>query len=207
MDRFQPHAPLQAFPMQSRCHRRLFAPVVACTLATVLVVGCGPDEPESSVDVGAARETLMLSEEPADVQTALDLREQEGGFSEGEVVLVGQVGGMPNPWGDAESGFPWREGEASFFVVDPSTVAEFSGHEHEAGEDHSDCVFCQKRAADSVHAVAAVSFNGPDGKPLPVDARKLFDIKANDIVVVKGFAKRINGELLVLDADGLYVRR
>ncbi|TWT73706.1 hypothetical protein Pla123a_35990 [Posidoniimonas polymericola] len=177
----------------------------ACLLA--LGLGCTPVEPAAQIDVDAARQELVLTEEPADPQTALDLSEREGGFDEGDVVLVGQVGGMPNPWGDAESEFPWRAGEASFFIVDPSTVAEFSGHEHDATEDHSDCVFCQKRAADSVHSVAAVTFNGPDGKPLPVDARKLFQIDADDIVVVKGFAKRIGGDLLVVDAKGLYVRR
>lgn len=185
----------------------LAAPGTLAACLLTFAVGCQPGEPAAQIDVAAARQELVLAEEPADPQTALDLSEREGGFSEGEVVLVGQVGGMPNPWGDAEAEFPWRAGEASFFIVDPSTVADFSGHEHEEGEDHSDCVFCQNRAANSVHSVAAVTFNGADGKPLPVDARQLFEINADDIVVVKGFAKRIGGDLLVVDAKGLYVRR
>lgn len=175
---------------------------------TLLAVGCFEDGASTAgVDVAAAQKQFVLAAEPADPQTVLDLREQEGGFSEGDVVLVGQVGGMPNPWQDEEANFPWREGQASFFIVDPSTVAEFSGHSHAAGDDHADCVFCQSKAAKSVDSIAGVSFFGADGQPLAVDARKLFDVKENDIVVIKGHAQKLSGDLIVVTATGIYVRK
>lgn len=178
------------------------------SLLTLLIgAGCTPPaENTASVDLGATRTKYVLSAEPAEPLTVLDLREQEGGFSEGQVVLVGQIGGMPSPWNeqDNEPAFPWREGEASFFLVDPSTVGEFGEHEHADGEP---CPFCLKRAADSADSVAAVTFNGPDGKPLPVGAQQLFDLKENDMVVVKGVAKQLGGGLIVVNADGIYVRR
>lgn len=179
--------------------------VLACSAP---FVGCGdPNGVAPQIDIDAARQRLVLHEEPDGAMTVLGLRDQEGGFSEGKVVLVGQIGGMPNPFPETDAAFPWREGEASFFLVDPSTVAEFAGHEHADGEDHADCAFCKHRAESSAGSVAAVSFNGQNGKPLPVGAQELFDIKAKDIVVVTGTAKRIGGGLLVVDAEGLYVRR
>jgi hypothetical protein len=193
-------------------------------LATSLA-GCaeGPVKADPKV-VGELRSRLELASEPADPVTPLDWRERvtaaeadpndesadapastDGGA--GGVVLVGQVGGMPNPWGEAEPNFPWKAGQATFFLVDPSVAAEFADHQHAEGEDHADCPFCAREATAKADGVAAVNVLGSDGKPVGIDARELLGLKEGDVVVVRGAATLLGGELLVLDADGVYVRR
>ncbi len=177
--------------------------ILACgALTLVLLAGCdnGP-----SPAIRQARERFLLAEEPPGATTALELSQQQPEFTEGPVVLRGQVGGMPNPWKGAEADFPWRKGEATFFLVDPATAATFAGHEHAADEDHADCVFCQKRAADSVQSLAAVSLNAPNGQPIKIDAQELLDLKPGDTVVVEGQGKRV-GDLLVVEGTGVFVR-
>ena len=85
-------------------------------------------------------------------------------------------------------------------MFDPSfETAPGVGHEHADGHD---CHFCQSRAQD---AQAIVQFVGKDGKPLPVDARELLEIKENDLVVVKGTAS-VKAGMLIVDGEGIFVR-
>lgn len=121
------------------------------------------------------------------------------------IVLKGLVGGMPNPWGaDVEPDFPWKKGQATFFLVDPPTADEFSSHAEEQGDDHAaDCPFCAREAANKANAVAAVTFRDAAGEPLPIDARDLFGVAQGDLVVVRGVWS-LAGDLLMVDADGLY---
>jgi hypothetical protein len=121
-----------------------------------------------------------------------------------EVVLVGSVGGVPNPSEQTHPEFPFAKNQAVFFLADPEAVAEMEEHEHQhaPGEE---CSFCAAHAADSASLIAVVQF-AENGKPIPVDARQLFDLKEKETVVVKGVAK-VTGGILTVDADGLYVRR
>lgn len=171
-------------------------------------------KPDPAV-VEKLRSELMLAEEPEGAQTPLDWREAADAAEAEEpssleptpVVLMGRVGGMPNPWPDSEAAFPWREGEATFFLVDPATADEFAEHAGDEGDDHAaDCPFCAREAAAKSNAVAAISINGEDGAPIKIDARDLLGIAKGDTVVVRGQAKLIGGELLVLEADGVYRR-
>lgn len=175
------------------------------------LAGCakGPVKPDPEA-VAELREELVFEVEPADAVTALDWRdsqaEAEEASTSGKITLVGQIGGMPNPFGEGlEQEFPWKAGQASFFLVDPATVAEFVDHAGEAGEDHAaDCPFCAREAATKLPALAMVSFK-KDGKPIKVGAQELFGLKAGDLLVVRGVASEV-GELLMIDADGLFVR-
>lgn len=184
------------------------------TALCVLAPGCaeGPMKTDPKV-LAQLREQLVLAEEPDGAVTTLDWREgleessEEQDESDDSVVLVGTVGGMPNPWGDTEPAFPWRDGEATFFLVDPSTAAEFAAHEEEVGGSHDDCPFCAREAVQKANAIAAVRFLDEAGKPTKVDARELFGLKAGDMVVVRGQASLLGEDLLVLDADALHVRR
>lgn len=183
----------------------------------VLPAGCaeGPVKADPAI-AEHLRVSFQLAEEPDGAQTPLDWREAAEGAEQGDaaaaaeptgVVLMGRVGGMPNPWPESEANFPWREGEATFFLVDPATADDFAEHAGEAGDDHAaDCPFCAREAAAKSNAVAAVTFAGEDGKPAKVDARELFGLKPGDTVVVSGAAKLLGGELLVVEADGLYRR-
>jgi L-lactate utilization protein LutC len=122
------------------------------------------------------------------------------------VVLVGSVGGVPNPSDQSTPDFPFAKGQAIFFLVDPEFAAEAEEHAHTHAEGE-ECAFCAAHAADSAHAIAVVQFADEKGKPLAVDARDLFDLKEKETVVVKGKAKAAANGMITVDATGLYVRR
>jgi hypothetical protein len=63
-----------------------------------------------------------------------------------EVAMVGQVGGLANPWEETQPEFPFSTHYAVFFLADPQAVAEHAeeGHVHAPGEE---CAFCAAHAA------------------------------------------------------------
>ena len=123
-----------------------------------------------------------------------------------EVVMVGMVGGLHNPWEKTETEFPFGGGEAKLFLCDVEAVAEHEehGHHHAPGEE---CAFCAAHAADQSDQIAVVQFLGKDGKILPCDARQMFDLKGGETVVVFGEARVVEGGLLVVEARKIFVRR
>lgn len=123
-----------------------------------------------------------------------------------DVVLVGSVGGVPNPSDQSHPEFPFTKGKAMFFLADPEAVAEMEEHEH-VHADGEECAFCAAHAGDSAHMLAVVQFTDEKGKTLPVDARELFELKEKETVVVRGKAKVDPSGMLIVDATGLYVRR
>lgn len=127
-------------------------------------------------------------------------------IEEMDVVLVGVVGGIPNPSEQSQPEFPFAPGQAMFFLADPEAVAELEehGHQHAPGEE---CAFCAAHAADAMALIAAVTFMDEQGKVLPVDVRDLFGLKEKDVVVVKGKCRVKSGGILSVDATELYVRR
>lgn len=196
-----------------RFARLLMSPQVLCAaalfaLAAAPFVGCSgtADDGPSAAVIQSLRQRLVLAEEPAGAVTPLDLREQEGGFDAGDVVLVGQVGGMPSPWeGDGDE-FPWVAGEATFFLVDPATVAEFADHAPDDPDHAANCPFCARKAKNSTDSIVTVTFkDGPDA-PIAIDSRDLLQLKQDDMVVVRGAGKILAGALVV-EADGIYIRR
>jgi hypothetical protein len=122
------------------------------------------------------------------------------------VVLVGVVGGIPNPSEQSLPEFPFAKGKAMFFLSDPEAVAELEehGHQHAPGEE---CAFCAAHAAEATALVAGVTISDDRGKLLPVDSRELFDLKDKDVVVVRGKAHADAHGTITVAADGVYVRR
>jgi len=122
-----------------------------------------------------------------------------------EVVLVGQIGGLANPWKETQPDFPFARNQAAFFLADPVTVVEneASGHVHASGEE---CAFCEAHATDRSAMLAMIRFLDENGDVLPVDVRELFDIKESDTVVIQGKARVIEGGMMVVDATGIYLR-
>jgi hypothetical protein len=123
-----------------------------------------------------------------------------------DVLLVGHVGGLSNPWAETQPDFPFAKRQAVFFLADAGAVAEHeaSGHVHAEGEA---CAFCAAHAADNTEMLAMVRFVDGDGKLVRVDAEELFDLRPHDTVVVWGSARVAAGGMMIIDADGLYVRR
>jgi hypothetical protein len=121
-----------------------------------------------------------------------------------EVVVVGKIGGMPNPWPEKEPDFPWKKKVATVFLVDPATAEEFGHGEH---DEACDCPFCARKVKDNIDSLAIVNFVDPSGKVLQIGAQPLLDLEEKAIVVVHGQARLVGGKMLVIDADGMYVRR
>lgn len=123
-----------------------------------------------------------------------------------EVAMVGQVGGLANPWEETQPEFPFATHFAVFFLADPQAIAEHAeeGHVHAPGEE---CAFCAAHAEENSEQFAMVRLVDDNGKVLPLDVRKFFDVKEGDTVVVKGTAQIVEGGMLVVKASGLYVRK
>lgn len=123
-----------------------------------------------------------------------------------EVAMVGQIGGLANPWEETQPEFPFSSNFAVFFLADPQAVAENAeaGHVHAPGEE---CAFCAAHAEENSEQFAMIRLLDDKGKPLPIDVREMFDITDNDTVVVKGSAQIVEGGMLVVKATGIYIRK
>jgi hypothetical protein len=123
-----------------------------------------------------------------------------------DVLLVGSIGGLANPWEETQPEYPFVKNQAVFFLADLGEVAELEahGHVHAPGEE---CAFCAAHAEESSALLAMVRFKDENGQVLPIAARELFDLKEKDTVVVQGSARIVDGGMMVVDAQGLYLRR
>jgi hypothetical protein len=163
-------------------------------------------------DAADHRETLRLTEEPKDAQQVLAVqkefvaaRSKPKAPETRDVVISGQIGGMPNVWPELHPHFPWYEGQASFFLVDSKIASQFAAHAKQHGGGHN-CAFCQALAEKNAHAIAVVNFVDEKGEIIRTDARELLGLKENQTVVIRGKAKLLGGSMLVIDADGVYTR-
>ncbi|MCH7752111.1 MAG: hypothetical protein IH898_08155, partial [Planctomycetes bacterium] len=123
-----------------------------------------------------------------------------------DVLMVGTIGGLANPWEETQPDYPFTKNQASFFLADPGAIAELeaSGHVHAPGEE---CAFCDAHAADGSALLAMVRFLDKNGQVLPIGVPQMFDVKERDTVVIQGTARIVAGGMMVVDATGIYVRR
>ena len=124
-----------------------------------------------------------------------------------EVSIVGHIGGgLSNPWDGTQKDYPFAKTEAVLFLADPEAVIEneASGHVHAPGEE---CAICAANAPSNVDKLAIVQFVDENGKVLKVGTQQLFDVKENDMVVIRGMARITEGGILVVNAKGLYLRQ
>ena len=179
---------------------RFFPPGLVTALLVCIFSGCQEQQTVRSYDpavLAKAREKFLLAQEPNGVEGVLDVQEE---YTEPrDVVLVGQIGGVANPW---------SPGKAAFILADPITLSEFtaSGSEHVC--DDPGCKFCQRQKISKLkEGLAAVEFRAADGRVVPIDARQLFSLSDSQMVVVRGKIEVNDLGCLVVAADGLYVRR
>jgi hypothetical protein len=161
--------------------------------------------PADTVDKEQAEGTTDASE--SSQTQASDVETTDAALPE-TVVVVGRIGGIPNPWKQAQPHYPWTAGQAQFFMADAAAAAEVEEHAHAHDDPNHDCPFCAA-AADS-DVVAVVRFKDKAGKVIAIDAKQLFDLKGDETVVVRGKPQIVGDAkdgLLVVEADGLYVRR
>ena len=169
----------------------------ATPLAGWLVVAwsCAPPPVAAVADAAAARQALVLTEEPAGALPLAAAREQLG-IEPRAVVVAGRIGGKGVE--------PFLEGKASFSLLE---VPAADDHAAKPGHDADNCQFCKKRQANAT--MAAVQFLGPDGKPIPVDARTLFGVQKGQDVVIRGtgvFDTKLGVPIIQVTADGIFVR-
>jgi len=157
-------------------------------LAATACAGCS----RSGHELQSQREQLLLTSEPDDAESVLDVRETMD--QQAPVVVVGRIGGGSDPW---------TAGTASFVLADPAHLA-MQEAEH---EKNCDCAFCKHKEQDNSQALALVQFQDKHGKPLRIDARKLFSISEKQTVVVRGKAHIDELGYMIIAADGMYIRR
>jgi hypothetical protein len=160
----------------------------------------------SAEETAEIRSQLLVAVAPPAAKSVIEVRDlladAKKGQTPDQVSVIGQIGGMPNPYGDdVQPEFPWVNGEAVFFLVDPTTAAEFEGHQHEKGEE---CSFCMGKARDLVDTVAMVRLHGGASGSIPARADVLLGLGEGDTVVVTGTARDELG-MLVVDAKGVHV--
>lgn len=187
---------------------KLVVRLVAAVLALVSISQC---RAAGNSEIAAHQGRLQLAEAPKAPQGVLAVQKellaakrQAATAGSREVVVVGQIGGMPNVWPETHPDFPWYKGQASFFLIDSKVAAQFASHAKKHAGNHN-CSFCQSLARKNASAIAVVNLTDEEGKTLRIDARELLGLKENSTVIVRGKAKLLSGRLLVIDADGIHV--
>jgi len=146
------------------------------------------------IDPVAIRQQLLLPAEPAGATTPT-LAKQKLNATPQPIVVAGRIG--------ARGMEPFLDGKASFVLVEIPA----DDHAKKPGHDADNCPFCKKKNANA--PMVAVQFLGADGKPIPIDARKLFGLDKGADVVVQGtgvFDAKLALPIIQLTADGIHVR-
>jgi len=156
----------------------------------VLVCGCGETQ---NAEVTGYRKSLLLNSEPTDTVTIEAARKNIE--TQSDFALIGKVGNKEIPqW--------WTEGQATLIISEGS---EGSHYNVSADHDPKTCPFCSRnwKTEDSM---AFVEFHDAAGKIIPVDTKQLLNLKTGQEVVVRGTGKLDEDGLLVLIADGVFIR-
>lgn len=150
-----------------------------------LALGCGSSE---SPQLKEWRDKFVLKACP---ESPMTIAEAITHTPDDEIAIIAQVG--------SGKGDTFDNQVASFLISE----APDKDHMGKPGHDE-DCPFCKLRLANA--PTVAVGFETAQGKPIPVDARKLFGIKKGDVVVVlgKGTYEEAN-KMLSFRASGMHV--
>ena len=166
-----------------------------------------------TVDVTGHRSRLQLAKQPKGAEQVLTVqkamvagRSKPNAAETRDVVISGQIGGMPNIWPEEHPGFPWYQKQASLFLVDSKIASQFAAHAKHHGGGHN-CAFCQSLAEKNATAIAVVNFVDEKGEIIRVKASELLGLKENQTITIRGKARLLGGSMLVIDADGVYTKR
>lgn len=162
--------------------------------ALLAATGAGWTMARGEIDPVTVRQSLLLPAEPAGAVSLADARAGLG-LEPKPVVVAGRIGGKGRE--------PFLVGKASFSLLE----IPIDNHAEKPGHNAEDCPFCKKRQANAT--LAAVQFVGADGKPIPVDARTLFDVTSGQDVVIRGtgvFDAKLGVPIIQITADGIFVR-
>jgi hypothetical protein len=156
----------------------------------VLLAGCSNASVASQSASGGKAAEFLLAEEPADAIGILEYRELK--TPPRQVVLWGKIGGGKQVWSPST---------AEFMLIDPTFALEAGGHVCTS----DNCPFC-KGKDEKDKAQAIVSLVDSNGNVPTVDARKLLPLEEGQMIVVRGQAEVNSLGLLVVRAEGIYLR-
>jgi len=162
--------------------------ILICSIA--ILSGCGVSEPPQWK---SWRDQFVLKAKPDGAITiteAIALPADQ----ESEIAIFAQIGDGRGDTFDNKN--------ASFLLSEAPDKA----HQGKPGHDPDGCPFCMQKMANA--PTVTVGFSDDQGKPILVDARKLFGVTKGDIVVVKGKGSYEESmKLLTINATGLHVVR
>lgn len=164
--------------------------VALMLVGALLLAGCSSQSVASQARPSSDGAKFMLATEPADAIGILEYRELE--TPPQEIVLWGKIGGGKQVWSPST---------AEFMLIDPTFEMEAGGHVCTS----DNCPFC-KGKDEKDKAQAIVSLVGSDGKVPSLDVRKLLPLEEGQMIVVRGQAEVNSLGLLVVRAQGVYVR-
>lgn len=198
-----------AKPAAGRKLPRFFA---ASMLACLVAIGCRGEQLDTKT--AELRQQYLVATEPAGALTLSELATQLGVIKPDDqpavddktaessaggtdsapgaesVVIVGRIFA-----GDLE---PWDAGKASFLI------AELPEDGHGEGHDADNCPFCKRKAAKAPTAI--VQFVDATGQVVPIDARKLFGVNKQDVVVIRGQAAAGELRAMVVTVTDMHIR-
>jgi hypothetical protein len=164
-------------------------------LAALLALGCNSKPaPQPAPEVkgpSAEGKKYLLEAEPAEAKGVLVVRKEAADGD--EVIVVGRIGGRKRPF---------VEGRASFTIVDPRLK---SCQETEDDACPTPWDYCCTPPKELAEASATFKFVNAEGQTLASDSRQLLGVKELQTVIVRGKAKRSEGNLVV-EAERVFVR-
>lgn len=165
------------------------------TTAVLLLVGCGESLSSEMMAVRSRCLTNELTSGSSNLreEPIVTIREQlkDGRRKNGETVLVRariNAGDLP----------PFAEGFASM------TLTDATGHDGDESHDPHECPFCKR---DVLDMMAILEFCDTRGNVIPEDARRLFDLRESDLVLVEGTAKTDEDGMLRIQGSRIQVIR
>lgn len=165
-------------------------------MTVALISGCSTESdvatPSAATSPAVSSSAYLLADEPDGAIGVIEARESSKDGE--EIIVVGQIGGSTQPW---------IEGRAAFTLLDASMSVVQEGEEC-SGEQvcMGDCC-----AAERVCCTTLVKFVDGAGQVVPVDARNLLGVHAEDTVVIRGKVKKDEKGNFLVVASGVYVRR
>lgn len=156
----------------------------------LFVSGCSESV---STETQAARQKFLVVEMPTGEVAVSSIREQ---LKAGE--LSADTPFVVRARINAGEMLPWGTGTASFVITDAT------GHDGDEEHNPHTCPFCSRNIQESM---AQVHFLDDVGTLLQNDSRELFDLKENQLVVIRGTGRIDEADVLVIDAQQMFVRR
>lgn len=163
--------------------------ILISAMTMILGVGLTFALAESRIATAAAEHPYNLQEEPKGASDVIALRKDAK--DKQEVIVVGRIGGRPNPW---------IKGMAAFSIVDRSLKPcnEIEGDTCKTPWDYC----CE---SDLGKATLLVTLVDENGKIVKQDARKLLGVKELDTLTIVGKAKRDQSGNVTVLASKVFV--